>query len=171
MVNMQKILLPPRFMSSSVWDKKFFMHLFFIYFVEGDCQDDVFEVSRAQHLGEIGMASFHVPSLTDLVSLTFKAFLLTDHCLFIDALCFLLEPRLMHLSNMFQFQGLSFGQSLNLGICNICFLKLFRSLINVISSQMSSRPHHQTENSSTSVIPFFPSCFIFPHCIYDYLRF
>lgn len=65
------------------------------------------------------------------------------------------------MSTTFQFQGLSFGWSLNLDICNICFFMLFRSRLSVTSSKMSCRPHYQNRNLMYSYASFL---LIFLHC-------
>ena len=138
-----------------IWGEKFLCLYFPFILWEGIVFDDAFEVSRAEILRNlieilrniIEKLRWHLfmypASLTGLESLSFKVFLLPVYCLFIYAICFLLELWLiLHMSNIFQYQGLSFGWPLNMDICSICFLTLFRSLFNVILSKMSPRPHY-----------------------------
>lgn len=158
-------------MRSLIWNKskKLLVNLFFICLWEGSV------AMMSLRWAEEKWASWrkwhffmHPGPLIGLVSISFKVSLLTTYCLFIYAICFLLEPWLMYLSNIFQFQGLFFGWSLSLDICSICFLKLFRSLLNVISAQMSSRPHYQNRklmhlcHSFLPILLYLPSLHLLP---------
>ena len=94
------------------------MHVFSLYFVGRDGFADAFEVSRAENLRNlieilkniIEKLRWHLlmylTSLTGFESLSFKVFLLPAYCLFVYAICFLLE---LHMSNIFQYQCYSFG--------------------------------------------------------------
>lgn len=141
-------------MSSLIWDKT---KKLFVNFLGRECCDNVFGMSRGEMsiMEKMGWHQFMYPgSLIGLVSISFKVSLP-------PTIVYLFMPSVSYwnhewcICQTFQIQGLFFGWSLNVDICSICFLKLFRSLLNVISSQMSSRPHYQ--NKTHAPVPFFSS--------------